>query len=232
MKILLNADDYGLTKGVTDGIIQSHVNGIVQSATLMMNGLAVSYAVEQAHKHPSLQVGIHLVLTWGKPVGRDAASLTNEKGLFKFSNSEKSNIDLDPQLVEKEWEAQIEAFLNTGLPLHHIDSHHHVHSWPALKEVIVRLAKKYKVPVRFADSIKDESDILLTQALWLDFYGDGVDGQLFHKLKDLPYESIEVMTHPAIIDHDLRSVSSYVEKRKTELELLCSMSMPDWAKAF
>ena len=230
MKILLNADDYGLTKGVTDGIIQSHVNGIVQSATLMMNGLAASYAVEQARLYPSLQVGIHLVLTWGKPIAADSDSLTNEKGLFKFKNSDTTITEEDLQVVEKEWQSQIEAFQKTGLPLHHIDSHHHVHGWPDLKEVIIRLAKKYKVPVRFAESIKDESNILLTQALWTDFYADGVDGQLFNKLKDLPYESIEVMTHPALIDDELRTVSSYVNKRKTELELLCSMKMPDWAQ--
>ncbi|KAB2335734.1 chitin disaccharide deacetylase [Bacillus mesophilum] len=230
MRILLNADDYGLTKGVTDGIIQSHVNGIVQSATLMMNGLAASYAVEQARLHPSLQVGIHLVLTWGKPIAAECDSLTNEKGLFKFKSSDTTLTQEDLLLVEKEWQSQIEAFQKTGLPLHHIDSHHHVHGWSDLKEVIIRLAKKYKVPVRFADSIKNESDILLTQALWTDFYADGVDGQLFNKLKDLPYESIEVMTHPAVIDDELRTVSSYVHKRKTELELLCSMKLPDWAQ--
>lgn len=66
MRIEINADDFGLTKGVTDGIIQAHQDGCVTSTTLMMNGLATDYAVEKALENPDLKVGIHLVLTWGK----------------------------------------------------------------------------------------------------------------------------------------------------------------------
>lgn len=66
MRIEINADDFGLTKGVTDGIIQAHQNGCVTSTTLMMNGLATDYAVEKAAENPDLKIGIHLVLTWGR----------------------------------------------------------------------------------------------------------------------------------------------------------------------
>jgi len=159
MKVLFNADDFGLTKGVTDGIIKAHTNGIVHSTTLMMNGKSLYYAVEQAKSHPTLQVGIHLVLTWGEPIRDDVSELMDENGLFKYKNTFREVKPPNVKHVEKEWRAQIEAFLATGLTLHHIDSHHHVHGWEPLKDVVIKLAKEYDVPVRYVDSLKDHPEL-------------------------------------------------------------------------
>lgn len=220
MRVLVNADDFGLTKGVTDGIIQAHTHGIVNTTTLMMNGLAVDYAVQQAKKHPSLRVGIHLVLTWGKPISNHVPDLVDAEGNFKFT---KRYTELDtPNLeqVDKEWRAQMDAFKASGLPLHHIDSHHHIHGWEPVKDIVVQLAQDYGVPVRTVTSLKDHPGILLTDELYLGFYGDGIEEDLFSKLKKLNTESVEVMTHPAIVDHDLRKISSYTDIRERELEIL------------
>lgn len=232
MKVLFNADDFGLTKGVTDGIIKTHTNGVVSSTTLMMNGPALDYAVSQAKKHPSLKVGIHLVLTWGNPLSKDVPNLVNPDGSFKYKNTFQNMEAPDTSEVEKEWQAQIEAFLKTGLTLHHIDSHHHIHGWEPLKEVVIKLAKKYDVPVRYVDSLKEHHDILLTDALWLDFYSDGIDINIFDTLKKLEKDvaSVEVMTHPAIVDDDLRQVSSYLDERTKELDILCSLHTPNWVE--
>ncbi len=228
MKVLFNADDFGLTKGITDGIIKAHIEGVINSTTLMMNGLTVDYAVAQAKENPSLNIGIHLVLTWGKPLANHVPDLVNANGTFKYNNTFASMQAPNLLQVEQEWEAQIQAFLKTGLSLHHIDSHHHVHGWEPLKDIVIKLAEKYHVPVRYVNSLKEYPEILLTEALWLDFYSVGVDEQIFEKLKGLPYASIEVMTHPAMIDEDLRKVSSYVEKRAEELAILCSVKVPSW----
>jgi chitin disaccharide deacetylase len=230
LKILINADDFGLTKGVTDGIIKAHTDGIVQSTTLMMNGNATDYAVTQAKKHPSLKVGIHLVLTWGKPMNKHVTELTDRDGFFKF-NPDSQLLATDIEAIKIEWQTQLEAFLSVGLPLHHIDSHHHVHGWEPLKPVMIQLAKKYNVPVRFTKSLRSEPDILLTEDIWLDFYGDGVNEDLFSKLKHLSANSVEVMTHPGFVDDGLRKISSYTDKRKEELNLLCSLKMPNWVKS-
>lgn len=228
MKVLFNADDFGLTKGVTDGIIQAHTNGVVQSTTLMMNGLATDYAVAKAKKFPSLQVGIHLVLTYGKPLSDDVPTLLNEQGTFKYTNSFEQMGSPNIEDVEKEWRAQLDAFLATGLPLHHIDSHHHVHGWPVLKEVVLALSKDYDVPVRYTDSLKDYPTVLLTENLYLDFYGDGIHKDIFKSLELYKGNSVEVMTHPAFVDDDLRTVSSYLDAREEELALLCHLEIPDW----
>ncbi|MDY0410231.1 chitin disaccharide deacetylase [Virgibacillus soli] len=230
MKVLFNADDYGLTKGVTDGIIKAHEEGVVHATTLMMNGNAVAYAVEQAKQHPNLRVGIHLVLTWGKPLRNDVPNLIDETGMFKYSSSFAKMEAPDVQQVEQEWRTQIEAFLATGLTLHHIDSHHHVHGWDPLKEVVYKLAKDFQVPVRYVDSLKESPEILLTDTLYVGFYGEGVERDIFEKLQELSVESVEVMTHPAFVDADLQSVSSYTSKREAELDILCSLEIPDWVE--
>ncbi|QDP38982.1 chitin disaccharide deacetylase [Radiobacillus deserti] len=232
MKVRINADDYGLTKGITDGIIRAHQNGVVTSTTMMMNGKAVDYAVEQAKLNPSLKVGIHLVLTWGKPVSEEVNKLTNSDGLFRFTSifdpSDPPNLDH----LEKEWTAQIEAFLRTGLPLSHIDSHHHVHGWPPVQALIAKLAKIYQVPVRVVGTLKNQPDITMTDILWDGFYGEGVSGRLFDELQTLDVDSVEVMTHPAIVDEELESMTSYAYPRKRELDLLCSMRVPSWVELF
>ncbi|CDQ38340.1 chitin disaccharide deacetylase [Virgibacillus salexigens] len=228
MHVLFNADDFGLTKGVTDGIIMAHQNGVVTSTTLMMNGKAVNYAVARAKENDTLHVGIHLVLTWGKPLS-SVPELVCENNRFKYSSRYRHMEAPNLQAVEKEWRAQIEAFLATGLSLHHIDSHHHVHGWEPLQQLIISLAKEYQVPVRITDNLAAEQDILLTEQIWLDFYGDEVSADIFTRLKQTNAKSIEVMTHPAIVDKELRQISSYTDKRKQELDILCSLHVPDWA---
>ncbi|ASK62405.1 chitooligosaccharide deacetylase [Virgibacillus phasianinus] len=223
MNVLFNADDFGLTKGVTDGIMQAHLNGVVGSTTLMMNGWAVDYAVEKAKEFPSLRVGIHLVLTWGRPICSDIPELVDTEGLFKYKNTFMEMDPPDVSAVEKEWRAQIEAFLKTGLPLHHIDSHHHIHGWAPLKDVVIKLAKEFGVRVRYVDSLKAYPDILLTEKLWLDFYESGVNAGILDELYKLDVQSVEVMTHPAVVDDDLQKVSTYLEERAQELKILCSL---------
>ncbi|GAA0591926.1 chitin disaccharide deacetylase [Virgibacillus siamensis] len=230
MRVLFNADDFGLTKGVTDGIIRAHTEGVVQSTTMMMNGHTVPYAVRQAKNTPTLASGIHLVLTWGKPISDKVPGLLGNDGHFKYNNSFADMEAPNPAEVEKEWRAQIEAFLKTGLSLHHIDSHHHVHGWEPLKNTVSKLAAEYQVPVRYVDSLQEYPELLLTEQLWLGFYGDGVDETIFDNLKKLQTDSVEVMTHPAVVDKRLMEVSSYNEKRKKELEILSRLTFPDWVE--
>ncbi|WP_182199682.1 chitin disaccharide deacetylase [Paraliobacillus salinarum] len=230
MKVIFNADDYGLTTGVTNGIIKAHVDGVVNSATLMMNGKAVNYAIEQAKKTPSLKVGIHLVLTYGKPVSDQVPALIDADGKFKFKNTTTSLDDNELEQIEKEWRAQLDAFLATGLTLNHIDSHHHVHGLPALKDLVVKLAADYQVPVRYAETLKDEKHLLYAEQLWVDFYQDGVSEEIFDQLKALDVDSVEIMTHPAIVDAELKELSSYLLDREKELEILCKIDVPDWVE--
>ncbi|MBM7540884.1 chitin disaccharide deacetylase [Amphibacillus cookii] len=228
MKVIFNADDFGLTKGVTEGIIKAHLNGVINSTTLMMNGKAADYAIAMAKQTPSLPIGIHLVLTYGKPLCNDVPELVNANGDFKFTKDIEQLSPCEIVQIEQEWRTQIEAFLSAGLTLNHIDSHHHVHGWTALKGLIITLAKEYHVPLRYTHTLKDEKDLLYTDKLWARFNNNNHDLDVFQQLKKVKADSIEVITHPGIVDQDLRQVSSYVDQREQELEILCQLNVPNW----
>ena len=87
-KLIINADDLGLTPGVTRGIIKAHLNGIVTSTSAMMNSPHISQSLSAVNKEaPSLGLGVHLVLTWGKPLlpANAVPSLVDNQGnFFKF----------------------------------------------------------------------------------------------------------------------------------------------------
>ncbi|MFD2830407.1 chitin disaccharide deacetylase [Corticicoccus populi] len=233
MKVIINADDFGLTKGVVDGIIEAHKNGVVDSTTMMMNGCSVPYAVEQAKLHPDLKVGIHLVLTWGRPLLKEGvSSLINKEGEFRLNSAFSGKEPPDKNEVYNEWKQQIEAFIETGLKLHHIDSHHHIHSWDEVKDAAITLAKEYNVPLRYADSLSEHQEILLSDTLYTDFYGETIYNDLFDAVKVTEAGIVEVMTHPGCVDEQLKQNSSYLEFREKELEILTRIQRPEWAEKY
>ncbi|SDB81941.1 hypothetical protein SAMN05421734_101153 [Pelagirhabdus alkalitolerans] len=229
MKVIFNADDFGLTKGVTDGIIEAHEYGLVNATTVMMNAEATEYALEKAKDYPNLALGVHLVLTFGKPLSDECDSLVDSQGDFKFKRDETTLDETTLSQIEEEWRLQIDTFLEWGYPLDHLDSHHHVHGWPVLTNLIEKLAKDYDVPIRYVKSLKGKTDILYTDLLWLRFYKDGLEEDLFKELRKLKADSVEVMTHPGYVDDELKRLSSYTDDRKRELELLTSLERPTWA---
>ncbi|PEB40853.1 chitin disaccharide deacetylase [Bacillus pseudomycoides] len=226
IRLIVNADDFGLTEGTNYGIIEGHVNGIVNSTTMMMNMPGTEHAVCLAKEYKTLGVGVHLALTAGKPLLTDVPSLVGEDGLFhKQSVVREGNIN--PEEVEREWMAQIEKFLSYGLKPTHLDSHHHVHALPILHDVLERLAEKYNVPIRRCAqgrAVRPFSDVFYS-----DFYSDGVQEDYFVKLKGRVQDgkTVEVMVHPAYIDPELVKRSSYVMDRVKELRILMESVLPE-----
>ncbi|MBO1580209.1 chitin disaccharide deacetylase [Bacillus sp. XF8] len=226
IRLIVNADDFGLTEGTNYGIIEGHVKGIVNSTTMMMNMPGTEHAVLLAKEYKSLGVGVHLVLTAGKPLLTDVPSLVSKDGFFhKQSTVREGNIN--PTDVEREWTAQIEKFLSSGLTPTHLDSHHHVHSLPILHDVLERLAEKYNVPIRRCEqerAVRPFSDVFYS-----DFYSDGVQEDYFVKLKERVQDgkTVEVMAHPAYIDPELVKRSSYVMDRVKELRILTESDLPE-----
>lgn len=110
IKLIVNADDFGFSAGVNYGIIHSHLNGIVNSTTVMMNMPGTEHALALAQQHPCLRIGLHLVLTCGKPLLSGMRSLTDENGVFK-SQSSLQDVSLDE--LEQEWSEQINRFLHS-----------------------------------------------------------------------------------------------------------------------
>lgn len=241
-KLIINADDYGYTPGVSAGIIESYKNGIVTSTT----ALSVSpHFLESMHlaniQAPNLAIGLHLALTLRhvKPIlpVEEVPSLVNEKGEFSHQDSAE-NINL--QEVEREWQAQIDRFLESGRKPEHLDSHHYVHGrTQGLLAVALKLAEKYNIPLRNTEAMEgmvkaDFGNIKTTDVISADFYGkqatyEGLETFL-NQVVESDKETFELGCHPAFIDPELIKLSSYVEKRVEEVEILTSNRAKNWIK--
>ena len=93
--------------------------------------------------------------------------------------------------------------------------------------VVLELARRYDVPIRFVSTLEDHPEHALTNTLYTGFYGAGIYLDLWEELRSLDAESVEIMVHPAYVDADLQDVSSYTDYREKELALLTALSLPD-----
>jgi len=145
--LIINADDFGLTPGVTRGILEAHARGVVTSASAMPNMPGFSGAAHDASRYPGLGVGIHLTLTAGAPVlpPSEVASLVDRTGAF-FRRPARQCLFGGEHDVHREWEAQVGVFLASGLKPTHLDSHHNVHLYPPYLDIACRLAKRHGIP--------------------------------------------------------------------------------------
>lgn len=228
-QLIVNADDFGYSKGVNLGILEAHLNGIVTSATIMTNMPGFDHAVELAKQHPTLRVGIHLVLTCGKPVSTNVSTLVDEKGDFLSLSYVKEHRSFSLDDVKREWRAQIQRFLATGLIPSHFDSHHHVHTLPELLPVVQELSALYKLPVRSSTQGPLPNVIPYSNVFVDTFYASGLSEKYFDTLAnrpDLQGKIVEIMTHPAFLDGDILRGSSYTIDRVKEVELLTNVTMP------
>jgi predicted glycoside hydrolase/deacetylase ChbG (UPF0249 family) len=153
--LIVNADDYGHTPGVSAGIRESHLHGIVTSTTAMMNMPGVEAALREALQEcPRLGLGVHLVLTTGAPVlpvSQVHSLITDEGGFAHASDLIDQLSSFDPKEVQAEWRAQVDRFISiTGRTPDHLDSHHHVSFVnPDLFQVMLELAQTYTCAIRF-----------------------------------------------------------------------------------
>ncbi len=151
MKVIFHGDDFGLTSGVNEGIIQSYREGLLTSASLMAGGEAVQEAISLAKDNPGLDMGVHLVLCDEPPVLRpeDLSSILSSDSCFPSRNHLLKAIvtrKIDYREVEAEWNAQVEKVLNAGIQISHLDSHQFVHLFPGLLDVCLNIVKKHDIP--------------------------------------------------------------------------------------
>ena len=150
-KLIVNADDFGLTTGVDRAIVETHIGGVVSSATLMANGATFDDAVTAARSAPNLSVGCHVVLVDGTPVSPpdavDTLLAIRSAEPHKFYSSLSAfaaramlgGFDRD-QLVA-EVTAQIRKIQAAGLQVTHLDTHKHAHVFPEIFAALLRAAR-------------------------------------------------------------------------------------------
>jgi predicted glycoside hydrolase/deacetylase ChbG (UPF0249 family) len=249
-RLIINSDDYGRTPDISHGIREAHLRGVVTSTTCMMNIPTTASDVGIALKEtPKLGMGVHLVLTMGKPLlGRGPArsrSITDENGnFFKYNPfiEHLSSLDLDE--VKAEWRAQVEAFIQAaGRKPTHLDSHHHSSYFsPRLFQAMLELAKEYDCPIRFPFTGKVESELAETQQhlpdlmrkfspphpdnFVVDFYDEGATYEALRNMIDnLPDGTSEIMCHVGYVDNAFAKESTYNFQRDRELKILTDPSI-------
>lgn len=144
-RLIVNADDFGLTSGVNRAIALANREGVVTSATIMANSRAFQEAVELAKLQPQLKTGCHVVLIDGEPLTKNLPTLTN--GTSRFRTSLKSfaaaavRKQISPEEIQSEVEAQICKLQAAGIDVTHVDTHKHTHIFPHVLRPILQAAK-------------------------------------------------------------------------------------------
>jgi hopanoid biosynthesis associated protein HpnK len=147
-QLILNADDFGMTRGVNEGIIRAYRDGVLTSTTLMANGPEFDDAVGLAKLNPELGVGCHLVLVGGPAIAprEKIPSLADSNGNLPESLAglvgRLSSGLIRRQAIERELRAQIEKIRSAGIEPTHLDTHKHTHAHPKVMEAIGRVAKE------------------------------------------------------------------------------------------
>ena len=214
MKLIVNGDDLGYTRGNTYGIFQAYQEGILRSTTALANSPYFEDAIRTAHEeYPGLGIGVHLTLTLGRPLKESRTLQDPETGnFFKLKKFFEQEIDYDE--VYAEWKAQIERFIEvSGHKPTHMDSHHHVYEkTPQALKAAMRLAEEYGLPMR------SHGDFAFVSS----FSGPSATKEyLLQILADNSNRDIELMCHPGWCDLELYRQSSYALERVKELAVLC-----------
>lgn len=213
-RLIVNADDFGLSAGVNRGIAQAHEHGILTSASMMVRACHAQEAAAYAHAHPELSVGLHVDLSeW------------HYAGELWVAAYEVVPTD-DEVAVGAEVAAQVERFCALmGREPTHLDAHKHAHREEPARSVVLEHGERLGVPVRsFTPSLRYEGG----------FYGKGERGEpwpegitpeaLCALLHALPSGASELGCHPAIDDE---SGSSYGVERTVETATLCDPRVRD-----
>lgn len=237
-KIIIHADDFNLSPGVSNGIIRAFQEGIVKSTSVMVNMEGFESSVKLLKQNPDLDAGIHINLTVGRPVSKcwDISTLCTDEGVF-HRGAEKLLTSAKMSHIEKEAEAQIALAKSAGLKLTHIDSHHYLHDYTGVTGVFSRIAEKEGLCLR---ATSEEMKKLIRQFkvktpdfFFGEFFQENAKFETLKWIFETTSESVnELCCHPGIVDDRLRNISSYVDRREEELAILTSSEVKELVKSY
>lgn len=151
--LVVNADDLGLTEGVCRAIARAHRDGVVTSTSVLAVGRAFDTAMAVAGDSGHLGLGAHLAIVGEDPPllsAREIPTLVDRRGRFPLTYAQvlarAAAGRLDPADIEREFRTQLSRVLDGGVPVTHVDTHQHLHLWPAIGKIAVSLASRTGVP--------------------------------------------------------------------------------------
>jgi predicted glycoside hydrolase/deacetylase ChbG (UPF0249 family) len=236
-RLFINADDFGLTQGVTEGIAAALEAGVVGGTTAMV---CVPEAVARIRRYGlplAGRVGLHLQLTGGTPClpPGEIPSLVGGDG--RFPRKKVAVVDVNPEEVCREWQAQLARFLETGLRPSHLDTHHHIHKRPEVFGVFLEMARELGLPARaLSDDMRRDMDtagVAHADVCVTRFFGEELTVPGLLSLVDAAFAAlggagtVEIMCHPGRCDDALAAISTYAFAREEELAILCAPGLAD-----
>jgi chitin disaccharide deacetylase len=217
--LIVNADDFGFTRDVNQGIVEAHRDGILTSTTLMAPGAAFDDAVRLAKENPTLDIGCHLVLVGEPPFPATVAKLMQAVALGRIR-------------IYDELAAQVRRIVNAGLKPTHLDTHKHTHVLPPVLDAVARISEEFGIPwVRHTLVMRRrfERVLRLHHCRSTDhFAGFRITGKfdagvLASLIRSLPEGSTEFMCHPGRCGPELLGARTRLkESRERELLALTS----------
>jgi chitin disaccharide deacetylase len=238
-RLIVNADDFGFTRDVNEGIVEAHREGILTATTIMANGDAFEHAVALARETPSLDLGCHLVLVQGRSVADPSKELPATVGELAKALLRR-RIPVYDELL-----AQVRKIVRAGIRPTHLDTHKHTHLLPPVLDAMARLAREFRIPwVRRPFDFGIDSGARLTKSAVAvgirvtrpgfartlselkttdHFAGFQMTGTLSEQnliatLSRLPEGLTEFMCHPGKLGPELRAAKTRL-KESRELEL-------------
>jgi chitin disaccharide deacetylase len=213
-RLIVNADDLGMSRDVDAGILEAHERGIVTSTSLMVRRPSAATGASAAAA-TALSIGLHFDLSeWEYSGGRWRA-------LYEHSDP------TDAQALASELTEQLALFERVvGRAPTHLDSHQHVHREEPVRSTLLTAGARLRVPVRGEDAAVHYRGDFYGQSGTGDPYPEGISvDHLLFMIRSLPAGTTEIGCHPGhAID---RSVSSYAAERSVELGVLCDPRVRD-----
>ncbi len=162
MKIIVNADDLGMSDSVNQAIFEGMRSGAITSSTLLANGPAVKSAAQELRHFSNCSFGVHLNVTEFEPLFRESpvalAGILNREGHFNGNSIREVRIGRRMLgAIFREWCCQIESLMHMGVQPSHLDAHHHVHTIPQMLPVLAALRRRYKIEkIRISRNMYDD----------------------------------------------------------------------------
>ena len=226
MKLIINADDFGFSESINNGIIDAYKEGLISSTTIMINMPYAEDAIQRWKENSGLGLGLHINLTQGSPISNNVSSLVDENNTFhKHRKVENEQVEITYEDAYTEIKAQIDKLLSYKVEIDHLDTHHFIHLNPSIRKALTTLAKEYNLPLRTMDDDfrkKVKSLGIKTPDIFsFDFYDEGASWETIANFveKYKGSNSIEILTHCGYIDEDTKKRTGYI-LREVELNEL------------
>lgn len=213
-QLIVNADDFGLSKGINQGIIEAHTKGIVTSTSLMVDSPFANEA-KNLLQYSNLSIGLHFNLK-DESLKADIV----KRLILPLSKIEK---------VKNEFERQFEKFVKTvGTYPDHLDSHHQIHLHGEVRPIFEEYSQNYKIPIRILSGVKFVDSFFGWNSLRQKDLNRISTDSLLSILSTLDNGTSELMCHPGYFDETLKS--SYAQEREIELKTLLDKRISDYLK--